>query len=67
MTNAKYIEFDLVGDILVLYEFDPKTEKYTGNVIRRKVTYVLYGGRLGVPNDYCIMQLSPLPDAPEKE
>lgn len=28
-------------DILVLREWDPKTKKYTGRVIKKKVTYVL--------------------------
>lgn len=29
------------GDILVLEEWNPKTEKYTGRKIRRKVKYIL--------------------------
>lgn len=29
------------GDILVLREWDPKKEKYTGRKIEKKVTYVL--------------------------
>jgi len=28
------------GDILVLQEWDPKTKKYTGREIEKKVTYV---------------------------
>lgn len=28
------------GDTLLLEEWDPKTEKYTGRSIKRKVTYV---------------------------
>ena len=28
------------GDILVLREWNPKTEKYTGRTIEKKVTYV---------------------------
>ena len=28
------------GDVLVLREWDPKTKKYTGRVIEKKVTYV---------------------------
>lgn len=30
-----------VGDILVLKEWDPKTQKYTGREISKKVTYVI--------------------------
>jgi len=29
------------GDVLVLKEWDPKTEKYTGRSLRRKVKFVL--------------------------
>ena len=29
------------GDILVLREWDPKTKKYSGRVVEKKVTYVL--------------------------
>lgn len=28
------------GDILILQEWDPKTKKYTGREIKKKVTYV---------------------------
>jgi len=30
-----------VGDVLVLKEWDPKTKTFTGNEIKKKVTYVL--------------------------
>ena len=30
-----------VGDTLVLKEWDPKTKTFTGNEIKKKVTYVL--------------------------
>jgi hypothetical protein len=29
-----------VGDILVLREWDPETKKYTGRLIKKKVTFV---------------------------
>jgi hypothetical protein len=29
------------GDILVLREFDPKTQKYTGRALEKKITHVL--------------------------
>ena len=29
------------GDILVLREWNPKTKKYTGRVLEKKVTYVI--------------------------
>lgn len=30
-----------VGDILILREWDPKTKKYTGRKLKKKITYVL--------------------------
>lgn len=30
-----------IGDILVLKEWDPKTKKYTGRKIEKKITFVL--------------------------
>jgi len=30
-----------IGDILVLKEWDPKTEKYTERILEKEVTYVL--------------------------
>lgn len=29
------------GDVLILQEWNPKTNKYTGRVLEKKVTYVL--------------------------
>lgn len=38
-----------VGDILLLHEWEPTTEKYTGRVCRRRVSHVLHGmGIVGV-------------------
>lgn len=34
-------DFDVnVGDVLVLEEWDPKTKKYTGRKIEKKITYI---------------------------
>jgi len=44
-----------VGDILILQEWDPTTEEYTGNWCRAFVTYLLEGGR--VPKGLCIMSI----------
>jgi len=30
-----------VGDVLVLEEFNPRTKKYTGRKLKKKITYVL--------------------------
>lgn len=64
--GAKTFEFRLndrdygIGDELVLREYDPVAEDYTGEVENRKVTCVLYGGNFGVPEGYCVMGLSPV-------
>ncbi len=40
--DLRLADFDCdVGDVLVLREWNPKTEKYTGRIIEKKVTYVL--------------------------
>jgi len=47
LSGVKTFEYRLADfdckpdDILVLREFDPKTKKYTGRVIEKKITYVL--------------------------
>jgi glyoxylate utilization-related uncharacterized protein len=45
------------GDFLVLREYSAQSEEYTGAVVARRVTYILYGGRFGIPEDTCIMSL----------
>lgn len=45
-----------VGDELVLQEWDPETEDFSGREIRTSVTYVLEG-RFGVPEGYAILSL----------
>ena len=49
-----------IGDILLLKEFIPETETFTGETIKVKITYLLSGGQFGVPKDYCIMSIAPL-------
>ncbi len=47
-----------VGDILVLKEYDSKSERYTGREISKKVNYILEGGSLGLEKGYVVMALS---------
>ena len=47
-----------VGDVLVLHEWRPDTEAYTGECVNRRVTYVLEGGVFGVAKGYVVMGLS---------
>ena len=47
-----------VGDVLILQEFDPKTEKYTGGMIAKRVTYILESPYFGLPDGYCILSIT---------
>ena len=47
------------GDWLTLKEWDPAIEKYTGRTMRRFVTYILHGGKFGLPQEFCIMAVVP--------
>jgi hypothetical protein len=46
-----------VGDVLVLREFDPTDDVYTGNEIQVNVTYLTPPGQWGLPNDVCVMSI----------
>ena len=46
-----------VGHVLVLEEYDPSTEKYTGEVERRVVTYMLDDTFFGICEGYCVLGL----------
>lgn len=40
--DARLANFDCkVGDTLILEEYDPRTKKYTGRKIEKKITFVL--------------------------
>lgn len=43
------------GDILLLREFDPEGEKYTGRYVYTLVTYLARGG--AIPRGYCVMAI----------
>jgi hypothetical protein len=44
-----------IGDTLLLMAYYPETDS-TGAEIHAEITYILYGGKFGIPDDYCIMQ-----------
>lgn len=46
-----------VGDLLLLKEWNPKTEEYTGRERHFCVKYVLAGGSMGIPDGYCVMSI----------
>lgn len=45
-----------VGDTLVLCEYEPELDVYTGNEVRRKVSYIMQSG-FGFPSGVCVMSL----------
>ena len=47
-----------VGDLLVLREYDPVIQEYTGRIIPVCITYILPGGQFGIEGGYCVMGLS---------
>lgn len=45
------------GDTLILKEWNPKTEQYTGREMARKVTYILKGGAFGLEKGFVVMAI----------
>lgn len=46
-----------IGDKLLLQEWDPKHEQYTGSELTMRITYILSGdvNKFGLFADYCVM------------
>lgn len=55
----------MIGDTLLLREWDHTTSAYTGEVERRIVTWISYGGAWGLPEDLCVMSIAPCSDNPQ--
>ncbi|WP_082116271.1 ASCH/PUA domain-containing protein [Hymenobacter terrenus] len=53
-----------VGDMLLLREFEPESEQYTGRTLTRWVSYVLQGGGFGIQANWCVLGFSELPPIP---
>lgn len=51
-----------VGDVVVLRQWDPETENYTGHEFSRRVTHVTEPGTFGLPPDLYVMSLRALTD-----
>lgn len=49
------------GDILVLKEFNPNSQTFTGNLVTRLVTYVSEPGTFGLPSDLFVMSIIQVP------
>jgi hypothetical protein len=53
-----------VGDALILREFDPDTNSYSGQTIVRWVSHILPGGTFGVEEGWCVLGLGALAPLP---
>lgn len=47
-----------IGDMLILKEYDPDTKKYTNNFCTKTITYILYGGSMGLKTGYVILSIA---------
>lgn len=47
-----------VGDTLILREWNPKTEEYTGRELQRIITYKLDGGQFGIQQKWCVLSIA---------
>lgn len=45
------------GDILLLCEYEPESEHYTGRSVICHVLFVLKGGQFGIEPGYCVIGL----------
>ncbi|MGI4870389.1 MAG: ASCH/PUA domain-containing protein [Janthinobacterium lividum] len=53
-----------VGDALLIREYDPDSQTYSGQTLLRWVSHLLPGGSFGVEDGWCVLglgNLAPLP------
>lgn len=46
-----------VGDLLVLQEYSPSCDRFTGSTCKRVVSYILPGGQFGIADNHVVMAL----------
>lgn len=46
-----------VGDKIVLKEWDPKKESYTGRSLAKWISFIVPGGNFGLEKDFCVMSI----------
>lgn len=47
-----------IGDVLLLREYNPNDETYTGAVCTRRIDYILKGGQFGIEEGFCVLGLT---------
>ncbi|MBX0291433.1 DUF3850 domain-containing protein [Hymenobacter sp. HSC-4F20] len=53
-----------IGDALLLREYEPESEQYSGRTTARWVSYLLQGGSFGIETGWCVLGLSEHPPLP---
>ncbi|GAA3996004.1 hypothetical protein GCM10022408_03220 [Hymenobacter fastidiosus] len=53
-----------VGDALLLREYEPESEQYSGRTAARWISYVLLGGTFGVEAGWCVLGFGEQPPLP---
>lgn len=46
------------GDVVLLREYYPDADTYSGMEVELKIIYILNGGQFGIKKGYCVMGLS---------
>lgn len=54
------------GDILILKEFIPAEDRFTGRSVPVFVSYVMSGGNFGIDSRFCVMSIKVLNEYPIK-
>ena len=55
-----------VNDALLLREWSPLDEKYTGTYLKYKITYKVEGGKFGIEKGYCCLGIEPIEEEGSK-
>lgn len=53
-----------VGDALLLREYEPEGEQYSGRTTTRWISYLLQGGSFGIEAGWCVLGFSEHPPLP---
>lgn len=53
-----------LGDLLLLREYEPESEQYSGRTLTRWISYILHGGSFGLAAGWCVLGFQELPPLP---
>ena len=49
-----------VGDSLILKEWNPLDQSYTGRIVKKYISHILHGGEFGIQSGYVVLSLQTL-------